>query len=141
MPSGHPLINMAVNKPGFHHPWISLEWAKNEKFLIQPEEQFTGKVAQYLFQELGFHPQSVSIINNVHSDIYLVCAECGIALVTNIHLKILEPKVKLVPLSFGKEPIYNKTSAMFKKGKILPDYALDYIEMVRDVHRLLLIDN
>lgn len=139
VPRSHPLLAMAANKPGFHYPWIPLEWAKEEKFLLQPEDQFTGKAAKYIFREAGFWPKSVSIINNVHSAIDLVCAGCGIALVTNLHLKILEQKVTLIPLSFGREPICSKSAAMFKKGNILPDYALDYIEMVRDAHRPLLM--
>lgn len=131
----HPLIGMAVTKPGFRYPWIPLEWAKDEKFLIQPENQYTGRIARALFSESGFQPASVTTLNSVHSAIDLTCAGCGVAIVTNIHLAILEQKTKLTPLSIGQQPILNKSAILYKKDMLLPDYAVDYMEMIRQVHQ------
>lgn len=135
VPPDSPLIGMAVNKPGFSFPWIPLEWAKNERFLLQPEDQFTTKVARELFRQLNFQPASINNLTNVHSAIDLVCAGYGVAIVTNVHLAILEQKSKLTALSIGKQPIRNQSAALFKKGTVLPDYAYDFIDIVREVNR------
>lgn len=139
VPPEHPLINMAMRKPEFRYPWIPLEWAKNEKFLLQPEDQFTTKAARYLFKQLDFRPASINNLTNVHSAIDLVCAGCGVAIVTDMHLAILEQKVKLTALSIGKQPLYNKTAAVYRKGSSLPEYAIDYIDLVREAYRALLL--
>ncbi|PNV60303.1 hypothetical protein C0033_19880 [Clostridium sp. chh4-2] len=140
VPPDHPLISMATIKPEFQYPWIPLEWARNEKFLLQPEDQFTTMAARHLFKQLNFQPASINNLTNVHSAIDLVCAGCGVAIVTNMHLAILEQKVKLTALSIGTHPLYNKTVAIYRKGTSLPPYAVDYVDLVREVYRAILLN-
>ena len=135
VPADHPVMSMVQWKPGFRYPWVSLQWLRNEKFLLQSENQYPTIAAKELFQEEGFEPVNIYHVPNVHSAIDLACAGCGVAVITDFHLRVLEQRSKLVGLSAGSRPRRYMTSAVFRKDLELTRYMLDYIELVKSAYR------
>ncbi len=102
----HPLCSEAVIKEGFNHPWIDLRKFKNEKFILNFENQSTYRISKSIFKDMGFYPEIALQIKNQLTAIQLASIGYGVYMALECFLFSLLIKEYPITLSFGDNAPY-----------------------------------
>lgn len=129
----NPLTSYAQSKEGFSHPWIDLSLFSNENFLLLYPDQNTGGIANNLFKEYDMTPHILLHTRNIELCIRLAIEGTGITFAPESYYYYIEKNYPGIStcLSVGKQTLSSNLIAAHQKGKYLPQYAKDYIEIIR----------
>lgn len=129
----HPFANRGKPKSGCKYPWLDLRLLKDEGFILQNSDQRTRQIADKLFKEAGFLPNIVLSLRNILASVELATCGYGVSFVSETHLRHIKLNVMPVKISVGDPSIASNFVAAFRKGVYLPNYARDYIKIVKDM--------
>lgn len=129
----HPLAAMAGKKAGFRHPWIDLKLFAEENFILLYPDQNTGGIALKLFQDYGINPPVLLHTRNSEMSIKLAVEGLGIAFAPEsyYHAVASQSSHTSLCLSIGIMPVMTATIAAYERERYLPQYARDYVEIIR----------
>ena len=101
----HPLVEMAVDKPGFCKRWIDLDWCRNERFIAMHPGQNPRKDIEQSMSSVWNDLNIAMEVRSMRSIIEAVSNGLGIAAVSSgINLLYADHWDNLVSLSYGEEP-------------------------------------
>lgn len=129
----HPLANRGRPKSGCKYPWLDLRWLKDEGFILQNSDQRTRQIADKLFKDAGFMPNILLSLRNILASVELATCGYGVSFISETHLRHIKLNVMPVKFSVGNPSIASNFVAAFRKGMYLPNYAKDYIKIVKDM--------
>lgn len=129
----NPLVQYAVKKEGFSHPWIDLSLFAEENFILLYPELNSGGIAVKLFREYDINPPVLLYTRNCDMAIRLAMNGMGAAIAPENYYRKIAGTVdeNSICLSVGKAPVETTTIAAYSKNRYLPKYAKDYIDIVR----------
>ena len=132
LPPQDPLASQAQRRPGSRYPWLDLGWVKERPFILQKKDQRTRQITDRLFHDYAFTPNVILEIQNIDVSMALTAAGYGCSFTRDIHAVELQA-YKPAPQCFsvGRQRTLTQYAAAYRKGAYLPDYARDFIELVR----------
>ncbi len=131
----NPLCKKAIKNENSKFLWIDLKYLKNERFILNFSFQRTGLIAEEILKNSNFRPKEIFRVRSIDGAIRLASNDFGVCFATENHLKHLEVfKDEALPAYFsvGTPPYVMKFVAAFKKGSYIPQYTLEYIEILRE---------
>lgn len=133
----HPLVEKAIYKEGFSHPWIDLSLFAHENFILLYPDQNSGGIALNLFQDYEISPPVLLHTRNCEMAIQLAMDGMGIAIAPESYYKkaSAQNQSSSIALSVGKTPVETTTIAAYTKNRYLPQHARDYIDMIQKYAR------
>jgi DNA-binding transcriptional LysR family regulator len=134
----HPAAKNAVIKPGFSYPWLDLTNLESEAFILLYPDQNTGALALKLFDEYKIHPKVMLHTRSSQMSIRLAMDGMGIAFAPAGYFHDLAKTRSDHPncYSIGAAPVISTVIAAYDPKRYLPQYAKDYIEILKDYCRL-----
>ena len=112
--------------------WLDLGWVKERPFILQKKDQRTRQITDRLFHDYAFTPNVILEIQNIDVSRALTAAGYGCSFTRDIHaveLQAYQPAPQC--FSVGRQRTLTQYAAAYRKGAYLPDYARDFIELVR----------
>lgn len=129
----HPLARKAEPRPGFRHPWIDLSGFSDENFILLYPDQNTGGIALNLFKDYAMNPPVLLHTRNSEMSIKLAMDGLGAAFAPESYFsQVASEHGGGLCLSIGKRPVLTTTIAAYQKNRYMPQYARDYIDLIRD---------
>lgn len=132
LPASSPYLQYTVNKEGFKHPWIDLNYLKNETFYVNDPTRFTlGRFSQLLFNEYGFTP-TFSMFRNLETCLSLASRGTGIAFCFDISEKYFTNyPTPPVYLSVGTIPHTVDLRLIYRRGYSLSPIEEHFIQILK----------
>lgn len=127
----HPLSDKGKKIEGCKFPWIDIQRFKNDKFVVNHEDQRSGEIAINLLRKLKSNPDIVMRTRSVECAIRLASHGFGIYFGLETHIKHINLKNPPVYFSIGNPKMTDKLFAVYRKNSYLPQYLQDYINIVR----------
>lgn len=131
----NPLCKKAIARKDSKFLWLDLKYFKAEKFILNFSFQRTGLVADKILKFSNFTPKDIFRIRSIDGAIRLAASGFGVCFATENHLKHLKFfKEETLPAYFsvGSPPYIMDFVAAFKKDSYIPQYTLDYLEIVKN---------
>ena len=132
-PEDHPISNKSHPFTGYQYPWVDIHDLKSEKILLHKESQSSRMLVEKLFQENGFEPNDIEIYEQTDTILQMVSKGRGIAFLPSqyaFYPKFINPP-KLYCV--GKQQKAIEFSAVYRKDREIPNYALDIIELMKEI--------
>lgn len=133
----NPLVKQAVLRPGFSYPWIDLRLLSEENFILLYPDQNTGGLSLELFADYAMKPNVLLHTRNSEMSICLAMDGLAAAFAPESYYHYLKPRETRpsVCLSVGKRPMENILIAAWQKHRYMPQYARDFLELIREYCR------
>lgn len=131
----HPVRRVAQPTTWGPYPWVNLQHLKNERILMQNMQTTTNMVTYRLFEENHFKPSNVVPVGSVATTLQMVGYNYGIFFCPASFVKIVPLKRPTVVYSVGNSPLMVEFGVISKKGRELPQYADEMVDLVRDLTR------
>ena len=131
VPKSHPLAQKGRWRTGCRFPWIDLKRFEQDSFIIHLPDQRTGQIARQLFEEYKMSPPIALQTRSIEGAVRLVGSGFGLCFVSESHLKYIYTQNQPVYFSIGKPSTVIELVVAYRKGSYLPQYAQDYIQIVR----------
>lgn len=129
----HPLCGLARYRAEFSFPWIDLRQAAQENFFLQHPGQSLRWFSDMVMREEDVIPQRSQLIRNIETAAQMAANGLGVSFCLESYLRhmlfVRPPKV----FSVGSRQYTAEFSAVYTKDQVLPDYALKFIQIVKDV--------
>lgn len=129
----HPLCGQARYREGFSFPWIDLRLAAQENFFLQHPGQSLRWFSDLVMQEEHVTPQRSQLIRNIETTAQMAANGLGVSFCLESYLRhmlfVRPPKV----FSVGRQQYTAEFSAVYTRDQALPDYALKFIQIIKDV--------
>lgn len=132
-PQDHPIKNLAQPTTWGPYPWVNLQHLKNERILMQNVQTMTNTITYQLFEDNHFKPSNVVPVGSVATTLQLVGYHYGIFFCPASFAKIVPLSRPTAIYSVGKSPVMVEFGVITKKGRELPQYADEMIDLVRDL--------
>lgn len=129
--ANHPFVKQAKTCTNRKYPWLDLRLLKDEPFIMQFSEQRTGKMTFQLMKELGMAPKILLQTKNAEVALKMTAQGLGASFIPETYLQHMASLEKIKCFSIGPVPLVSPIVVSYRKGAYLPQYALDYIEIVR----------
>ena len=132
LPPHDPIAGCAQTRPDFRFPWLDLALLKNHRFILQKKDQRTRQIIDKLFHDNNFVPERILEIQNIEVAVSLTVAGYGCSFTRDVHLSQLSV-AGAAPQCFsvGHQRTFSDYAAAYRQGMYLPDYARDFIRLVR----------
>ena len=133
IPADHPCCRYAQYRDGFSHPWIDLREFTQEVFILPHHGQSLQRYSNLILQQVGIQPQRTLLIRNIETAAQMVSQGLGVSFCLDSyfrHMSFIHPPSAF---SVGDQPTVADFSAAYPKGSILPDYALQFIQLLQDM--------
>ena len=130
----HPIGRFSQPNLSGRFPILDPALLQNEQIIFMQPEQRTRQITDALFQELGLKFEHVICTGNLPAIMELAALGYGISFVFEPHLRHRAGTTPIECYSFGSGPVISDFVAASRKGSYLPQYARDYIELVRRLH-------
>lgn len=131
VPKNHPLAAAAVNKEGFKYPWIDIQLAKDENFVLLHDELTSQKLLNKLFKENAFTPKAWMRTHSTEVAIRMVAARNGLTFANENYVKNTSLADELVCLSIGEKPLRSTMIAAYHPDKYLSEHLKNYLEEIK----------
>jgi DNA-binding transcriptional LysR family regulator len=130
----HPIGAQAVEKPGFAYPWLDLKLLEKEPFILLYPDQNTGILALKLFDQYRIQPEVLLHTRSSQMSIQLAMDGMGAAFAPAGYYHYLAKHRPDHPrcYSIGTEPVRSTVIAAYDPKRYLPQYARDYIGLLKD---------
>jgi len=132
-PKGHPIGALAVPNPGSRYPQLDLKVLEEERMILMNPRQRTRQIIDQHLQQEDVRLHNVLETGNMSAIINLVASGYGLAFLFESHLSQFDIS-RIDRYSFGSTRTIAHFVAAHRKGSYLPAYALDFIELVKNVH-------
>lgn len=130
--SNHPLKEKGIYLPGCRFPWIDLKEFHQDPFILHAPEQNTGRVARILLEEAGLIPNILLNTRNTQVAAQLAASGVGISFAPESYYRETTFKNPPVCFSIGNPNTKITLVAAYKKGRYLPRYILDYLDLIKE---------
>ena len=127
----HPLAQKGRWRSECRFPWIDLKRFENEPFIIHLPDQRTGQIARQLFEQYKMSPPIALQTRSIEGAVRLAASGFGLCFVSESHLKYIYTQNQPVYFSIGEPSTKIELVVAYRKGGYLPQYAQDYIQIVR----------
>ncbi|NLI92626.1 MAG: LysR family transcriptional regulator [Peptococcaceae bacterium] len=137
LPSGHPVQARAKYNKNSLYPSISLNWLKDEPFILLHHGQGLRQIANEVFRKMGFTPRILLETKSLDTANALVAAGLGVTFsLASISKFSSFPEP---PMLFSlDDPVPPRILAIaFKQGTYLPRIAVDFIKITKDVFQVI----
>lgn len=131
----HPLCAHATARGGCRYPWLDLSRAAGEQFVLHPPEQTTGKLSAQLLQMAGIQPRVLLRTRNSDVAIQLAATGTALAFAPESYVRKLHFAARPRCFSVGAPKTETTLYAIYQKGRYLPSYAREFLDLVRDAMR------
>lgn len=128
----HRLIKKSIPKMGCRYPWIDLKNTENEKYVLHPQDQTTGRIAANLLEDAAVRP--VVLLQTRNSDIAIRLAASGTALcfAPESYVKKIHFDQPTQCFSVGTPNTITTLYGVYQKGRYIPSYGRYFIELVKE---------
>jgi len=140
MSQNHPMANQGIITSDCKYPWLDIARLKDEAFILQKQSQRTRQITDKIFLEAGFEPNVVLEAQNILATIQLAADGYGVTFVGETHLRHIHANDPPVCFSIGTPYTTTSFVAAFRRDMYLPEYAREYIRIVRNLHNLNFVD-
>lgn len=130
--SNHPLVNEGKPIEGCKFPWIDINRFKDDNFVVNYPETKSGEIAEKVFNMYNISPNVVLRTRSIECAIWLAACGFGISFALETHLKHIILNKPPVYFSIGDPKITVQLFAVYRKNSYLPQFAQDYISIVKD---------
>lgn len=127
----HQIIGEAQHCLDRKYPWVDIKLLENERFIMQFPEQRTGKMTLGLLEEENIHPNILLQTKNAEVALQMTAKGLGVCFVPETYLQHMTMRDQVKCFSVGKAPLISPIVVSYRKGAYLPQYAVDYIEIIR----------
>ena len=134
MSAKHPVANRGIVRSDCKYPWMDIDLIKNEAFILQTQTQRTRQITDRFFSEAGIEPNIILEVQNILATVHLAVDGYGMTFVGETHLSHIRTKEQPACFSFGKPNTNTSFVAAFRRNVFLPEYAKEYIRIVRKLH-------
>lgn len=131
----HPLAEKSVVREGFCYPWMDIRYTEHEPYILQPQDQTTGRISAGLFKRAGITPPV--LLSTRNSDIAIRLAASGTALCLAPESYVRKTHFDHPPLCFsvGSPVTVTTLYAVYQKGRYIPSYGRYFIDLVKENYR------
>lgn len=132
MSQNHAFVKNGIQKEGCRYPWMDLKITENEKYVLHPQDQTTGKIAANLLKEAAIFPQV--LLQTRNSDIAIRLAASGTALcfAPESYVKKIHFDTPPQCFSVGNPSTITTLYGAYQKGRYLPSYGRYFMELVKE---------
>ena len=130
----HPVGRFAQPNPAGGYPILDPALLQKEQILLMQPDQRTRQITDALFQDLGLRFHNTLCTGNLPAIMELCALGYGISFVFEPHLLHRAGTTPIACYSFGSGPVISDFVAAYRKGSYIPQYARDYIELIRRLH-------
>ena len=134
MSAKHPAANQGVVRSDCKYPWMDINKIKSEAYILQMQTQRTRQITDKFFSEAGVEPNIVLEVQNILATVQLAVDGYGLTFVGETHLRNIRTREQPACFSFGKPNTYTSFVAAFRRNTYLPEYAREFIKIVRKLH-------
>ncbi len=132
MAPNHRLAKRGKKRAGCKFPRMDLKLLDGERFILQLPEQRSRQTADRLFREARIEMSDVLQVRNIFASVQLAARGYGLAFVSESHLRHIDSDPKPAIFSVGNPSTQTDFVAAYRRGVYLPQYARDFIDIVRD---------
>ncbi len=132
-PASHPACRHARCRPDFCAPWIDLREFEGENFILQHEEQSMRRHADQILQEARLHPRRLTLIRNIETAAQMAACGLGVSFCLRSYIRHMNFPQAPAVFSVGSRQQAADFSAAWPAERALPEYALAFIGMLKDV--------
>ena len=127
----HPLISMAVQKPGDPYPWLDLSSLKDYRVILMKSDHRTGQVLQDYLNSKGIVFPRIMETGNIPVLMELVSVGYGVSFLFESHLRFQRTAQPICAFRFGDAIVRSPYVAETRSGSYQSSYAKDFIRIVR----------
>lgn len=131
---GHPVGQTAMRQPGERYPWVDIRLLQGETIITQTAKQRSRQILDEVLDQMGVQLGNRLVVSSIQASVVLASEGYGAAFVYEAHLRHIKFEKPVECFCFGA--CGNTESAFVaahRKGSYLPQYARDYIELVRQI--------
>lgn len=125
------LGKQACPAPDGELPYVDLSLLKNERVLLLRPEQRTRQITDSVLNESKVQLNDTLCTASMRAIMGLVAEGYGVAFLFESHLQHRADPRPIYCYRFGKDPVLCDFVAAHRKGSYLPQYALDFVEIVK----------
>ena len=129
----HPCSRYAQYREGFSRPWIDLKLFESEVFILQHEGQSLRRDANQVLAESNIRPQRTRMIRNIEAASQMAALGLGVAFCLESYLQYMHFADPPQIFSVGNVQRYAEFSAAYHKGRELPEYALHFVQFLKEL--------
>ena len=129
----HPCSRYTQYRSGFSRPWIDLRQFESEVFILQHEGQSLRRYANQVLSESGIRPQRTLLIRNIEASSQMASLGLGVSFCLESYLQYMHFSDPPQVFSVGETHRFAEFSAAFRRGRELPEYALHFVQFLRDL--------
>jgi DNA-binding transcriptional LysR family regulator len=133
----HPLLETAVDKPGFPYPWVDLSRFAGENY-ISPFQEFDSYLGYPEFPEkYGFYPRIICRMRTFRTAAWSVSKGIGVAVAPDQMVRReCIGDLPIRRLSFGDNPLATDAlHLVYRKGHYLSRAAQFLMELCRQAYQ------
>lgn len=127
----HPLAQHGQQREEFKYPWLDLNLAAEEDFILQTPSQRTRQIVDDVFHQYNIIPRICLETRNIHASVMLAASGYGLSFVCETHLRHIGQPESLVCFSVGITNTTVDFVAAYRKNSYLPYHAQEYIKIVK----------
>lgn len=129
-PSTHPFALDPIKQKGLSKQDIYT--LQNEEFILQPTEQRTRQIANYIFDSIKLEPRVMLVTSSIQTAVNLVAQGCGLCFVAETYCKQFNFPVEpcYFPLKFEYPRI--QINIAYLKNTYVTDYFKTFLSIVRE---------
>lgn len=133
VPSEHPYCRFASYRREFRYPWIDLKQFSKETFILQHHNQSLRYYSDQLLQEADIQPQRTLFIRNIETSAQMSAYGLGVSFCLESYIKHMKFVQRPQVFSVGTQQLAADFSAAYRRGVQLPDYTLQFIQLLKDL--------
>ena len=129
----HPCARYAQYYEGFSRPWIDLKQFDSDVFILQHEGQSPRRYSDQILSEMDMHPARTLQIRNIETAAQMASLGLGVSFCLESYFRHMYFVSPPLAFSVGKEQVSAKFSAAYYAGKRLSDYAIHFVQCLKDL--------
>lgn len=129
----HPCARYAQYYEGFSRPWIDLKQFDSDVFILQHEGQSLRRYSDQILSEMDMHPARTLQIRNIETAAQMASLGLGVSFCLESYFRHMYFVSPPLAFSVGKEQVSAKFSAAYYAGKRLSDYAMHFVQCLKDL--------
>lgn len=129
----HPCARYAQYYEGFSRPWIDLKQFDSDVFILQHEGQSLRRYSDQILLEMDMHPARTLQIRNIETAAQMASLGLGVSFCLESYFRHMYFVSPPLAFSVGKEQVSAKFSAAYYAGKRLSDYAMHFVQCLKDL--------
>ena len=133
MSKENPLSQLGCERKECDFPWVDIKEFVNERFILQRPVQRTRIITDKLFKKAGISIKPTLEIRNILASVKLASEGFGVTLVGETHLRHVSLEKPIAVFSVGEPRTTTYFVAAYRKGVYLPNYAKDFIKIVKEL--------